>query len=89
MVEDELQPIRDGTVKQDGNLPTILQRMAADIERHGEVHANFEHVDGEIECRLGTAKLFPSRIEVFDGDQWHVFRSEKLVDWEVPMDMRH
>lgn len=89
MVEEELEPAAVGVVKQDGNLPTILQRMREDIQRHGEVHANFEHVDGEVECRLGTTKLKPSMVEVFDGDQWHVFRSEKLVDWEVPMELYH
>jgi hypothetical protein len=93
MVEDELSPERSGEVKRHGNVAVapIVHRMVEDIERHGEVHATFEHVDGEVECRLGTTKINAQHetIEVFDGDQWHAFAADKLVTWEVPMDLYH
>ena len=96
MVDDALQPEATGSVKQEylGERPSShskLERLAADIERHGEVHATFEHTDAEVECRLGTTKLNPDAgmVEVFGGDQWHPFDAEHLVTWEVPMDLFH
>ncbi|AGF91219.1 hypothetical protein HAPG_00033 [Halorubrum phage GNf2] len=97
MVEDELEPAKVGHVdavsdtQRDVRSFPIVARMMDDIQRHGEVHATFEHVDGEVECRLGTTKMnfVAGVIEVFDGDQYQPFAMESLVTWEVPMDLFH
>jgi len=93
MVDDALEPERSGKVERlsyDGDAH-LLRRMADDIERHGEVHANFKDVDGRVECRLGTVQMDEKNgvIEVFDGDQFHPFSVDHLVEWEVPMDVYH
>lgn len=95
MVEDELSPDATGTIKTEGKpdneLGKRLATMQEDIERHGEVHAVFEHEDDDVEVRLGTAVLDydAGLIRVFDGDQYRSFNARRLVDWEVPMDLFH
>jgi len=91
-VDEQLQPAEYGTVRMDGQysqISTLLLEMAEDIERHGEVHANFKDVDGEVECRLGTTVILPYGVKVFDGDQWHPFTEMQLIGWDVPMEVYH
>ena len=90
MVDDELTPTGSGTLRNYLTYPhPRIEQFIEDIERHGEVHATFEHVDGEVECRLGTTKVVDAGIRVFDGDQWHTFAMDSLVTWDVPMDLYH
>jgi len=93
-MEDELEPETRGEVETAGDVTLEgrqAKRMCKDIERHGEVHATFEHVEGEVECRLGTTLIDYENgtIEVFDGDQYRPFAINKLVTWRVPMDVFH
>jgi hypothetical protein len=93
MVDEDLRPKHEGEVQKASynSNATKIRRMEDDIERHGEVHANFKDVDGRVECRLGTVRMDEDGgiIEVFDGDQFHPFMADQLVDWEVPMDVYH
>lgn len=93
MVDEELTPAETGAVRSVGDddviVTPLVGQLVEDIERHGEVHATFEHVDAQVECRLGTTEVAPSLIRVFDGDQYRSFDADKLVEWEVPMDVFH
>jgi len=93
MVDEELTPAETASVRTAGEddvtLTRPVEQLVEDIERHGEVHATFEHVDEQVECRLGTTEVATSLIRVFDGDQYRSFDADKLVEWEVPMDVFH
>lgn len=91
-VDDQLHPAEPGTVRVEGDFDTVsdfLLEMAHDIERHGEVHANFKDVSDEVECRLGTTVILPYGVKVFDGDQWTPFAEAQLIGWDVPMALYH
>lgn len=96
MVDRELQPADSGTVKSDGyigdsSVHNRIKILKEDVERHGESHVTFEHVDGEVEVRLGTSVFdwAANVIRVFDGDQYRNFSMAKYVTHEVPMDVFH
>jgi len=95
-VDKQLEPEEHGTVKTsyNGSRPPQhgkLDAFIGDIERHGEVHASFEGMDSEVECRLGTTHIDFRKdiIEVFDGDQWCPFSTAHLITWDVPMEVFH
>ena len=96
MGDSELQPADTGVAESEGfindcSLHNRIGMLKNDVERHGESHVTFEHVDGEVEVRLGTS-VFDwdgNVIRVYDGDQYHNFAMDKYVTHEVPMDVFH
>lgn len=100
MVGGELQPAVEGTTKfdklhthpdRDNIAHQRMNDIRDDVGRHGEVHAQFDGYDQDVEVRLGTS-LFDFRtesIKVFDGDQYHVFSMEQYQGHYVPMRVFH
>lgn len=86
-----------GTVKSIGSFDVEngehmrMDRVAQKIEEHGEVHATFEGVEGEVELRLGTTLVDYSTgsFEVWDGDGYQTFPASNLVRARKPMDVTH
>ena len=69
----------------------IVEELIYDIEKHGEVHATFEDIDGEIEIRLGTATVWvdSNTIRINDGTTSHMFDLDNLVSWYKPYTLIH
>ena len=99
MVDGELEPTEYGKVDIQhppamGEWTTVGEKMNSmkeDVQRHGEVHAQFDGYSDDVEVRLGTS-LFDFRtesIKVFDGDQYHVFNMEQYQGHYVPMRVFH
>lgn len=65
-----------------------MSRTAEKIETHGEVHAVFEGVDGEIDLRLATTLLDYDTNEflVWDGDVYHNFAVGQMTRSRKPME---
>jgi len=98
MVDEELRPSMYGSVKCDnipsGQFNTVQSRMdeiMTDVGRHGEVHAQFDGYEDDVEVRLGTAKFDfrTESVKVFDGDQYHVFNMGQYQGHYVPMEVFH
>lgn len=68
-----------------------LRSVARKIEDHGEVHAVFKDVDGEVELRLGTTCIDydTDTFEVWDGDTYQSFPLDALVRVRKPMGVLH
>lgn len=92
-VDYEHEPDDTGSARTVGNPEEypVAARLQQDIEVHGESHANFKDVEGEVEVRIRTATFNyeAGLIEIWDGDVEIPFSMDKLVNWEQPMDVYH
>ena len=92
-VDYEHGPEAAGSCRQAGDSSEYprVARLQQDVEVHGECHAHFYDVEGEVEVRLRTATFNyeAGLIEIWDGDNELPYSMTELVDWYQPMDPKH
>lgn len=74
-----------------GNHGQLMKSVAEKIEEHGEVHASFDGVEGEVELRLGTTRINydANTFDVWDGETYQSFSVYQFAYAYKPMGVMH